>query len=114
MMQLNPCLAEIKLLYSFYLNHYNNYYNDLDEVNQSLSDLNYNLDGVKIYSIEDIDGFYYNPNKLGIGYLIQDNNAYLEFDISWIHLQLRIINNGFGFEWRAKHGDIAWHDWSTM
>ena len=36
MMQLNPCLAEIKLVYSFYLNHYNNYYNDLDEVNQSL------------------------------------------------------------------------------
>ena len=35
-MQLSPCLAEIKLLYSFYLNHYNNYYNDLDEVNQSL------------------------------------------------------------------------------
>ena len=35
-MQLNPCLAEIKLLYSFYLNHYNNYYNDLDKVNQSL------------------------------------------------------------------------------
>lgn len=79
----------------------------IDEINQSLN-------GVTIYSIEDIDGFYFNPYKLCIGYLIQDDNAYLEFDISWIHLQLRIINNGFGFEWRVKFGDSAWYDWSTM
>lgn len=75
---------------------------------------NQSLGGVKIYWINNIDEFYYNPNKLGIGYRIQDNSAYLEFDISWIHLQLRISNNGYGFDWRAKHGNNNWNDWSTM
>lgn len=81
---------------------------------KTVSKINQSLDGVKIYAIDNIDEFYYNPNKLGIGYLIQDNNAYLEFDISWIHLQFRIFNNGYGFTWRAKHGNNDWNDWSTM
>ena len=79
----------------------------LDEVNQSLA-------GVKIYSIEDIDGFYYNPTKLGIGYLAQDYNGYLEFDISWIHLQFGIFNRGHEFYWRVKYGDSSWANWSTL
>ena len=62
MMQLNPCLAEIKLLYSFYLNHYNNYYNDLDEVNQSLES---KLIAVTVTNITtDNFGFFGIDNKL--------------------------------------------------
>ena len=75
---------------------------------------NQSLDDVKIYSIEDIDGFYFNPYKLAIGQLVQDTTAYLQFDISWIHVQLRISNNSSRLDWRAKHGDSDWHDWSTM
>ncbi len=75
---------------------------------------NQSLDGVKLYLIDNIDGSYYKPNKLGIGYQIQDNIAYLEFDISWIHVQFRFSNNGYAFSWRVKHGNNNWNDWSTM
>lgn len=76
--------------------------------------INQSLDGVKIYAIDNIDGFYFNPFKLGIGYLVQDNTAYLQFDISWIHLQLRISDNSYRLDWRAKHGNNDWNDWSSM
>ena len=82
---------------------FNNIYNDLGNIT--------------IYEIEDINGFKY-TTTLAIGYLVrpigENYEAYLQFDIIWIHLQLRIFNNGFGFKWRVKHGNNDWTDWSNI
>ena len=85
--------------------------------NSQLTSLNNDLGNITIYEIEDINGFKY-TTTLAIGYLVrpigENYEAYLQFDIIWIHLQLRIFNNGFGFKWRVKHGNNDWTDWSNI